>query len=269
VLTGQSNSLGTTAGSEADPSPGTDPADQHVRFYWHNLASATQSLGDSGGTFTTLREQQGGYYAGRVTHWGPEIAFGRTLYRAGVRNFGIVKASRGGGGNTYWYKSAPDHHMYTHVVNTASNAAAILTGQGHTFEFAGLLYLQGESDSTAEAAEAGTRLQALVDNLRADLPNAGAMFGVIGGIAAADTGNGARDAVRANQQAIAQSVAYIDYFSNLDLQSKLYDSLHFNKAAKLTVGERYAQAFFAANVVARHYGRLVFLGDSITQGGNG
>lgn len=269
VLTGQSNSLGTTAGGEADPSPGTDPADQHIQFCWHNLASATQSLGDSGGTFTTLRAQQGGYYAGSATHWGPEIAFGRTLYRAGVRNFGIVKASRGGGGNSYWYKSAPDHHMYTHVVNTASNAAAILTDQGHTYEFSGLLYLQGESDSTTEAAEAGNRLKMLVDNLRVDLPNAGAMFGVIGGIAAADTGNGARDAVRANQQAIAQTVDYVDYFSNLDLQSKLYDSLHFNKAAKLTVGERYTQAFFAANVVARHYGKLVFIGDSITQGGNG
>ena len=63
--------------------------------------------------------------------------------------------------------------------------------------------------------------------------------------------------------------SYINYFSNLDLQPKLYDSLHFNKAAKITVGERYAQAFFAANVVARQYGRLVFIGDSITQGGNG
>jgi len=269
VLTGQSNSLGTTAGGEADPTSGSDPADSHIKFFWHNIADATHSIGDSGGVFTTLQDQQGGYYAGSTTHWGPEIAFGRMLFRAGVRNFGIIKASRGGGGNSYWLKTATDHHMYTHVVTTVTNATTNLTGQGHTFDIVGLLYLQGESDSTIEAAEAGTRFKTLVDNLRADLPNAASMFGMIGGIAAADPGDGARDAVRANQQAIADSTAYIDYFSNLDLQPKLYDSLHFNKAAKITVGERYAQAFFAANVVARQYGKLVFIGDSITQGGNG
>ena len=60
ILTGQSNSLGTTAGGEADPTSGSDPADAGVRFYWHNVANATTSLGDSGGVFTTLQDQQGG-----------------------------------------------------------------------------------------------------------------------------------------------------------------------------------------------------------------
>lgn len=59
VLTGQSNSLGTTDGDGAEPSPGPDPTDAAVHFYWHNLANAAKSLGDSGGVFTTLREQQG------------------------------------------------------------------------------------------------------------------------------------------------------------------------------------------------------------------
>ena len=95
VLTGQSNSLGTTAGGEADPSPGSDPADDAIKFFWHNVADASTSLGDSGGVFTTLQEQQGGYYADSATHWGPEIGFARTLYRAGVRNFGVIKAARG------------------------------------------------------------------------------------------------------------------------------------------------------------------------------
>jgi sialidase-1 len=35
------------------------------------------------------------------------------------------------------------------------------------------------------------------------------------------------------------------------------------------VGQRFAQAFFGAGIVSRHYGKLVFIGDSITQGGNG
>lgn len=266
VLTGQSNSLGTTNGGEVDPTSGADPADTHIKFYWHNVADAETTIGTSGGVFKPLQDQQGGVYAGSATHWGPEMNFGRMLYRAGVRNFGIIKASRGGGGNTLWSK-ADGGHMYSHVVKTVNSATATLTANGDTFEIVGLLYLQGESDSTAEASEAGTRFKTLVDNLRADLPNAANLHGVIGGIAAAGT---ARDTVRANHSAIGASTPYIDYFSNLDLQSQTAaDGLHFHKAAKLRVGERFAQAFFAAGTVMRHYGRLTFIGDSITQGGNG
>ena len=267
VLTGQSNSLGTTNGGEADTSPGTDPADAHVKFFWHNWADATTSLGDSGGVFTSLQSQQGGYYAGSATHWGPEINCGRMLYRAGVRDFGIIKCSRGGGGNSLWSKTSSDHHMYSHVVDTVNAATASLTAAGDTFEIVGLLYLQGESDSAAEAAIAGTRVKELTDNLRVDLPNAANLHCVIGGIARPSATS---DTVRAKHAAIAASTSYIDYFSNLDLQtSTAPDNLHFNKVAKLKIGGRYAQAFFGAGIVNRHYGKLVFIGDSITQGGNG
>ena len=265
ILTGQSNSLGTTNGTEADVSPGADPADTRVRFWWHNVADATTSLGDSGGVFTHLQPQQGGYYPGSSTHWGPEIAFGRTLVRAGVRDFAIVKASRGGGGNTNWSKAAGGH-MYRHLVDTVTAATTALTAGGDTFEIAGLLYLQGESDTPAEADIAGTRFKELVDNLRADLPNAANLHGMIGGIAAAGS---ARDTVRARHEEIAAATSYIDFLPNLDLQAGTTDGLHFDKAAKLRIGGRYARAFLDAGILSRHYGKLVFIGDSITQGGNG
>jgi hypothetical protein len=265
VLTGQSNSLGTTNGTETDLSPGIDAADARVKFFWHNVADASTSLGNSGGVFTTLQAQQGNYYPGSTTHWGPEIGFARSLTRAGVGNIAIIKASRGGGGNTNWSKSAGGH-MYAHLLSTVQTATTTLTNNGDTFEIAGLLYLQGESDTTAEAAIAGTRIKDLVDNLRADLPNATNLHAIIGGIAAAGT---ARDTVRTNHASIAASTSYIDYFINLDLQSQVTDGLHFNRAAKLRIGSRYAQAFFNAGTVARHYGKLTFIGDSITQGGNG
>ncbi|MGB0992226.1 MAG: sialate O-acetylesterase [Akkermansiaceae bacterium] len=264
ILTGQSNSLGVTNGGEPDPTAGTDAADQHVKFFWHNVVNASTSLGNSGGAFTTLQDQQGGVYSGSATHWGPEVEFARTLYRAGVRNFGVIKASRGGGGNGLWRKS-PLGHMYTHVVDTVTAATTALTNDGHTYEIAGLLYLQGESDNGSEAAAAGTRFKELVDNLRTQLtaPN---MHAVIGGISAP---GGNRDTVRTNQAAIAASTAYIDYFENIDQQTRLHDGLHLNRAAKVTVGNRYAQMFLNAGIVSRHYGKLVFIGDSITQGGNG
>ncbi len=240
VLTGQSNSLGTTDGDGADPGPGPDPADQEVRFFWHNLANATKSLGDSGGEFTTLREQQGGFYKGSATHWGPEIGFGRRLHRAGVRDFGIIKASRGGGGNSFWSKSAPDHHMYDHVLKTVTTATSSLTRAGHTFEIVGLLYLQGESDSATEAAVADTRIKELADHLRLDLPNAKALHVVIAGIAATGA---TRDVVRAKHAALATENGRFSYFATTDLRQHLPDQLHFNKTAKLVVGERFAYAW--------------------------
>lgn len=240
VLTGQSNSLGTTDGDGAEPSPGADEADKDVRFFWHNLASAGKSLGDSGGVFATLREQQGGFYKGSATHWGPEIGFGRRVHRAGVRDFGIIKASRGGGGNTFWSKSAADHHMYDHVVKTATTAAADLAKGGHTFEIVGLLYLQGESDSPAEAALADTRIKELAENLRRDLPHAKAMHTVIAGIAAAGA---TRDMVRAKHAAVAAGSTHFSIFITTDLRDQMPDRLHFNKPAKLAVGERFAEAW--------------------------
>jgi len=265
VLTGQSNSLGpTNAPDDTDPSPGIDAADDRVHFFWHNVANATTTIGASGGTSTTLQEQQGGYYPGSATHWGPEIACARTLYRAGVRDFGFIKASRGGGGNTYWSK-AHGGHMYAHVTSTVHQATTDLTAKGHTFEIVALLYLQGESDNAGEAAAASSRLATLTSNLRADLPNAANMHVVVGGIAAAGTN---RDTVRTQQSALAAGDSTIDYFETVDLRDRLYDNLHFDKAAKLEVGRRYAHAFLDAEVAARDYGRLVFIGDSITQGGN-
>lgn len=239
ILTGQSNSLGTTGGGEEDASPGSDPADAQVRFFWHNRADAEQTLGDSGGKFTDLQEQQGGTYAGDATHWGPEIGFGRTLIQNGVGSFAIVKSSRGGGGNGLWSKEG-DGHMYQQVVATVCAAAEVMTQSGDTFEIAALLYLQGESDSPEEAAFAGQRLKTLAENLRRDLPEAGKMIVVCGGIAAAGE---SRDLVRKNQAEAAATDDTIVYFDNRDLTDHLCDQLHFDKVGKLLVGERFARAY--------------------------
>ena len=265
VLTGQSNSLGTTAGGEADPTSGSDPADQHVKFFWHNVVDAAESLGDSGGVWTSLQDQQGGKYPVSATHWGPEINFARTIYRAGVRDFGIIKASRGGGGNTNWSKSSGGH-MYSHVKATVDAATAALVAAGDSFDIVGFLYVQGESDSGAEAGISDGRLDELISNLRADLTKASSMHAVIGGIGAA---GGNRNTVREKQADLADRDATIGYFENLDLQGQLYDNLHFDKDAKLTIGKRFAGSFLKAGVVAPDYGKLVFVGDSITQGGLG
>ncbi|MCA9248189.1 MAG: exo-alpha-sialidase, partial [Planctomycetales bacterium] len=240
VLTGQSNSLGTVDPRDAaDPAPPIHEIDQQISFFWSNRStragdSESPLIGSSGGRFTSLTFQQG--EGANPMFWGPEISFARELYEAGQRNFAIIKASRGGGGNRFWSKDSSDAHMFRHVVDTVATAVRALP-EGRKFQVRAILYVQGESDSQAEAEQAGHRLETLIDNLRQDLPNAAGARLLVGGIAA---GGARRDVVRRKQAAAAERNAAIEYVDNSDLHTRLYDGLHFDKHAKLEVGARLA-----------------------------
>ncbi len=242
VLTGQSNSLGPTANTgEKDALPGEDALDAGVPFFWSNRSTRAGDgpsvlYGDSGGMIVSLRAQQG--EGEHPSFWGPEIGFGRCLAAAGVTDILIVKASRGGGGNGHWLQNG---EMYRHVVETVRQAVSALP-QGTDFDIAALLYIQGESDSESEARASGERLRLLAQNLRKDLPNAGNMKVLIGGIAAAGH---KRDIVREQQSGLPAIDPTFRYINTLDLQHWLYDQLHFNKSAKLEIGRRMADAWLA------------------------
>lgn len=242
VLTGQSNSLGTTANKQdVDPQrPPADPADLKIAFFWSNRSTAAADgpaaiIGDSDGKITSLKAQQG--QGKNPSFWGPEIAFARALYHSGERDFLVVKASRGGGGNGFWRQGK---QMYQHVLTTVNGALGELNKQGHSYSIVGLLYLQGESDSVKESKVAGKNLGDLIDHLKKDLPEAKHMKTVVGGIGASGA---RRDATRAGQKKMAASRPDVFYFSNLDLQKNLYDRLHFDKAAKLEIGRRFFKGF--------------------------
>jgi hypothetical protein len=106
ILTGQSNSLGTTA-LETDYTPGTNPANSVTKLFWANVTGSVgwpvTLIGNSGNVFKPLQMQQGGF--GSPYFWGPEFGFARTLYAAGRTNFVIIKASNAGSGNTEWDKA--------------------------------------------------------------------------------------------------------------------------------------------------------------------
>lgn len=243
VLTGQSNSLGTTADKkEPDITPGKDPLDAQIPFFWANRSTRSGDgpavlYDDSDGKIVSLRAQKG--EGADPLFWGPEIGFARHLAANGVKDFLFVKASRGGGGNSYWLKGGRDDHMYRHVVETVQQAIKALP-QGVTFEVAALLYIQGESDSPAEAAASRERLRTLTANLRKDLSNAATMKVIIGGIA---SGSEKSDVVRAQQSALAKTDASFRYVDTMDLRGQRYDNLHFSKGAKLEIGQRMAKAW--------------------------
>lgn len=64
---------------------------------------------------------------------------------------------------------------------------------------------------------------------------------LIGGIGAAGA---ARDRVRDEQRACAERDPRATSFENLDLVPSLYDGVHFDRAAKLELGRRFAEAWF-------------------------
>ena len=73
ILTGQSNSLGTTV-SEIDYTPTSHPADSVIRLFWANVSGSASyppaPYGTSGNLFKLLQMQQGG--VGSPYFWGPE-----------------------------------------------------------------------------------------------------------------------------------------------------------------------------------------------------
>lgn len=245
VVTGQSNSLGTVDPADhSHPEPPAFPEDSEIDFFWSNRSSgagpaADSLIGDSGGRFVALQVQQG--QGANPVFWGPEFGFARTLYEAGKRNFAVIKASRGGGGNSYWLKGAVDDHMYQHVLQTVRNAVDVIP-DGRRYRIRGVIYVQGESDNDSEAREAGSRLGRLISNLRTDLPYAEDAVLLVGGIAA--TGK-RRDDVRRHQAAEAELNAAVEYVDNLDLRDQLYDQLHFNRSGKLTLGQRLAERWLS------------------------
>ncbi len=238
ALTGQSNALGTTDDpAQIGALPDPDPYDQSIPFWWSNLGPHSDPQGDCNGSIQSLQTQPS-RDANNPIWWGPEFGFARALYHAGERDFLIIKACRGGGGNTHWSKSHTGA-MYNLLVTQMRDAIKAVTSTGQPATVAGLLYLQGESNNTEEAEVADDRLTTLIQDLQHDVPHADHMRLAIGGIAAQGDN---RDIVRHRQASLAASNPMVSYFDTTDLRDHLYDDLHFDKAAKIIVGQRFADA---------------------------
>ena len=268
ILTGQSNSLGTTRFDGDDASaygPGTHPLDQQVSIFWSNVHASNTTYppklyGDSGGKIVSLEMQQGD--AGHnPAFWGPEFGFARTIAERSKNKVLIIKASRGGGGNSYWDKAVFEQdknagHMWQHVCDTVDAALDVLKESNARLEVKALLYLQGESNRPGEADAAAKSLKNLHGNLRDYLNKrqdgvADGMKLVIGEIAGSQSGQ-ARTLTVQRHQSLAQSdpgFAFVDT-RKLPLQP---DKIHFGKKAKLEIGRRMARACLGLELVDQQH----------------
>ncbi len=254
VLTGQSNMLGTTGADDHLREPGRHPADAATRIVWANVSPANHDwpprlLGDSGGRLAPLAVQQGDGER-NSTFWGPEFGLARQLAARGRRGVVIVKACRGGGSNSLWDKAVFDRdpaagHMWGHLRDTLDTALDALTDEAGTVHVRGFCYLQGESDTDADAKVADERLAALVTNVTAHmeerLPGATSGMRVAVAEIAACGANARRKVTTAAQRAFCGRSPDAAFVPTADLKLK-GDGIHFGGAAKLEIGRRLASA---------------------------
>ena len=275
ILTGQSNSLGTTFGEGATADlygPGNDPADGNTQFFWSNVNAVNTVYppllyGDSGGAITALQMQQGFDHPLEYdpAFWGPEFGFARTLAAAGQSNILIIKASRGGGGNTLWDKAAFDAnddsgHMWGAVRDSVSEALTAAQNAGYQLHVRGLLYEQGESNSVGEAAIADVRLSDLAANIKqyinTNFSNAADNMQTVAAEISNSTSNSTTITTTNRQRQLADSRDDVAFIQTHDQPLKS-DNLHFGRDAKLTIGQRFAHAVLdlqsrPASVLARY-----------------
>ncbi len=252
LLTGQSNALGTTCLEGDDWKP--DTAGGAARIWWSNVDAASVNYppvlyGDSDGEFRPLQPQQG--KGEDPAFWGPEFGFVEAVPASERGRVRIIKVSRGGGGNTYWRRKifqqdANRGHMWGHLCDIAEAALHHLERAGEPFCIAGVMYLQGESNSADEAAHAGERLAALLEDLKAWLgekfPHTAANTRCAVAEIAASRSTAERRETSRQHAAIAAQRADIGFVPTSDLPLKS-DGIHFGRAAKLDIGRRLAAVF--------------------------
>ncbi len=168
LLTGQSNSLGAVKGSPASPEL-LKKYESGKTLYWHENFGQREGVFPGASTSWEQVRPAMPRYNGSMC-MGPEYGFAFTLEKNGWfrdADVAIVKASRDGGDNSHWQRNG---QAYKALVQAVKNACAAVDKSRHSrVEFAGLLYLQGESNGGGSVPESASRFMELLGNLAADL----------------------------------------------------------------------------------------------------
>lgn len=168
LLTGQSNSLGAVKGSPASPEL-LKKYEPEKTLYWHENFGQREGVFPGASTSWEQVRPAMPRYNGNLC-MGPEYGFAFTLEKNGWfrdADVAVVKASRDGGDNSHWQKNG---QAYKALVQAVKNACATVDKSRYSkVEFAGLLYLQGESNAGAAVPESASRFLELLGNLATDL----------------------------------------------------------------------------------------------------
>lgn len=238
IAAGQSNMDGRGTVSElngalAQPQTGTlifytNPADPD-KAGEEKISSGWQTLGPG------FSIPPGGRDAGLpAATFGPEVSFAMAMSQAegAEKPIAIIKVSKGGTNlHADW---SPTGFMYQSLLAEVDTALAALADNGDTGTIRGMIWHQGESDSSREDTYQAM-LEELIGNVRTEFENDTLPF-VLG-----ELGPGKSASFRAMQKKIADDNEGVGFASSADLTTS-DEETHFDTASQIRLGERYAEA---------------------------
>lgn len=229
LLSGQSNMDGYSVLTGLPPSLRDGQAD--VPLYWSGWGE--------------LRPLQPASYGG-AAYTGPEVTFGRTMADAG-HPVALVKHAVGGTDlATYWAPGVDDADPsagqgWHDLVDTIAAASAALDATGRPWRWAGLVWMQGESDASyapwADAYE--TNLTHFVARVREETgtPDLPVAIGLIAGSSWPYL-----DIVRTAEANFVAADPHAWSVETADLTHNPYDAAHYDGPSERVLGERFADA---------------------------
>lgn len=270
VVAGQSNAVGFDAIATELPE---DPADETVLFRWR-CGDPPPDDHDSRGTngWTTLSPQplgeplskssaaamnpphpdasrQYGNFARPEGGFGPEIGMARALAAKEFRPLAILKVAFSGTSVAKDWGPAltePQGACYRALLAEFQAAAATAREMGVSLRPRALVWVQGESDASAEAApKYEGNLAAMLGQLRKDLeaPDLILLLGVN-----TRFGNGKNPhmpAIVAAQKSLDARLPKCAYVDTAGAETLPPSHTHFTSAGTLEIGERYAEALLS------------------------
>ena len=230
VLAGQSNMDGYAWVPGLPPSDRV--ADPRVPLYWSGWGG--------------FRDLQPASYGGAV-YVGPEVTLGRALADAGVPAVVVKHAVGGTDLANYWFPGvtpgdATAGDGFAVLADSVDAAVAELEAAGQPWEWAGFVWMQGESDSLdlgmAYAYE--DNLTGLVAAVRAitATPELPVVVGLISRESIWTYGDVVRDA----EAAVAAADPYVVTVETDDLLRNELDQPHYDSVSNRVLGRRFARA---------------------------
>ncbi|MCA9258161.1 MAG: hypothetical protein KDA61_03120 [Planctomycetales bacterium] len=189
-------------------------------------------------------------------HFGPELTFGHAMaehFRD--RHIAILKIARGGTSMADHWNFEPGSvgDMAAAFRQTIPSALQSLRDRGDEVRIRGMIWHQGESDTTSTPEEFGAALTNLITQFRSELGANDLPF-VIGELSQSMR---LYNRLRATQLAVSESMSQVGFASSTDLLPGPNDLIHFSTSSQLELGFRYAAAMQTLLVPEPHAALLV------------
>ncbi len=232
LMAGQSNMVGSGISSELPTEPFDYTEPQQVPFSYDLEIGAHVSNG-----FEFLRPSV------RSGSFGSELTFGRRMDLATAGPIGIIKVAAGGTNLSHNWTSEspiPDRAMYPLMISHIQSTLAQSGIQGIDYVFAGLLWTQGESDTSDEGvAMYADNLTDFIQDVRTDL-NAPDLPVYISRLSQF-TNYKNRLLMRGAQSQVAQADPLVRVVDSDHLELR-FDQIHYNSQGQMDLGHAFADA---------------------------